>query len=208
MTNVQKQCLLVFLGYDTGGVDGIWGAKSRQAVECAQEDLGIGVDGVWGPQTEAAVLEAVWTWDDNGTSTPNNGTSTLNNGTNETQAEQLTALFEGIRYWSPEEFRCRCGNYHEPYCDGWPALPDRELLELADDIRELTGVAHSTSGLRCYQHNIDSDGASGSRHKTGKALDFWVEGYTSAQLLRVVQLDKRVRYAYAVDDKIVHMDVR
>ena len=31
MTNTQKQHLLNYLGYDTGGVDGIWGPKSQQA---------------------------------------------------------------------------------------------------------------------------------------------------------------------------------
>ena len=200
MTNTQKQCLLVFLGYDTGGVDGIWGTKSRNATEQAQEDLGIGVDGVWGPQTEAAVLEAVYTYDDN-------DTGTAENAPGEPQEDALAALFAGIQYWSPEEFRCRCGEYHEPYCDGWPALPDRTLLELADDIRERTNVAHRTSALRCCQHNIDSGGVTGSRHLTGKALDFFVDGYTAAQLLAEVKKDSRVRYAYAVDEKVVHMDV-
>lgn len=198
MTNIQKQCLLVFLGYDTGGIGNGWGPKSRNALECCQEDLGIGVDGVWGPQTETAVLEAVYTWDD----VPQEEAAPAPEG------DELTALFDGIRYWSPEELRCRCGEYHEPYCDGWPVLPARELLELADDIRERTGVAHRTSGIRCPRHNADSGGASGSRHMQGKALDFWVEGYTSAQLLRVVQQDKRVRYAYPVDERVVHMDVR
>ncbi|MGM9548963.1 MAG: peptidoglycan-binding protein [Faecousia sp.] len=27
MTVKQKQCLLAYLGYDTGGVDGIWGGE-------------------------------------------------------------------------------------------------------------------------------------------------------------------------------------
>lgn len=31
MTAKQKQCLLTYLGYDTGGVDGIWGTKSMTA---------------------------------------------------------------------------------------------------------------------------------------------------------------------------------
>lgn len=33
MTIKQKQCLLTNMGYDTGGVDGLWGDKSRQATE-------------------------------------------------------------------------------------------------------------------------------------------------------------------------------
>lgn len=57
MTIKKKQCLLNFLGYDTGGVDGIWGSKSRNATEQAQEDLGIHAEGVWGPQTETTVEE-------------------------------------------------------------------------------------------------------------------------------------------------------
>lgn len=198
MTDTQKQCLLVFLGYDTGGIGNGWGPKSRAAVEQCQEDLDIPDDGIWGPQTETAVLEAVYTW----------GDVPQEEATPAPERDELTALFEGIRYWSPEEFRCRCGEYHEPYCDGWPALPARELLELADDIRERTGIAHRTSGIRCPRHNADSGGASGSRHMQGKALDFWVEDYTAQQLLKVVKADPRVRYAYAVDERVVHMDVR
>lgn len=197
MTNTQKQCLLTFLGYDTGGVDGIWGPKSRKATEQCQEDLNIPSDGIWGPQTEAAVLEAVYTWDVDAPVEPEVPSD------DSTMAE----LFSGIRYWSPEEFRCRCGEYHEPYCDGFPVLPDRTLLELADDIRAETGVAHRSSAIRCPQHNIDSGGVANSRHLTGKALDFFVEGYTAKRLLDVVLKDKRVRYAYAIDDRHVHMDV-
>ena len=119
----------------------------------------------------------------------------------------LAELFQGIRYWSPEEFRCRCGEYHAPYCDGFPVLPDRTLLEVADDIRDRTGVAHRSSAIRCPQHNADSGGVSDSRHLRGKALDFFVEGYTANRLLAEVQKDSRVRYAYAIDGSYVHMDV-
>ena len=31
MTNTQKQLLLNYLGYDTGGIDGIWGPRSQKA---------------------------------------------------------------------------------------------------------------------------------------------------------------------------------
>ena len=191
MTDTQKQCLLNFLGYDTGGIGNGWGAKSRGAVAMCQEALGLAADGVWGPQTETAVLEAVYSWE-------------------EPQAEtgDMDALFAGIRYWRPEEFRCRCGEYHEPYCGGFPALPDRVLLELADDIREYFGApGHRTSGVRCLQHNRDSGGAVGSRHLSGKALDFYIEGIPGERLLAQVKKDKRCRYAYLVGGQVVHMDV-
>jgi hypothetical protein len=201
MTIIQRQSLLTFLGYDTGGVDGIWGSKSRNATEQCQEDLGIPADGVWGPQTETAVLEAVYTYD---VEAP-----VLNSDTEETGSTELELLFEGIRYWKPEEFRCRCGEYHAPYCDGFPVLPDRTLLELVDDLRHNAGrPGHRSSGIRCYQHNIDQGGVADSRHLKGKALDFYIEGLSGSQLLKAAQADPRTRYAYIIDGQWVHVDVQ
>lgn len=200
MTIIQRQSLLVFLGYDTGGVDGIWGNKSRNAVEQCQEDLGIPADGVWGPQTETAVLEAVYTYDVEA--------QMPESDTEDTGSTELELLFEGIRYWNPEEFRCRCGEYHAPYCDGFPVLPDRTLLELVDDLRHNAGrPGHRSSGIRCYQHNIDQGGVADSRHLKGKALDFYIEGMTGNQLLKAAQADPRTRYAYIIEGQWVHVDV-
>lgn len=201
MTNKQKQCLLNFLNYDTGGVDGIWGEKSRNATECAQEDLGLVQDGVWGPQTETAVLEAVYTYDDAPASEEDS-----------TGGTELELRFKGIRHWSPEEFRCQCGG---KYCTGFPALPDRTLLELVDDIREEAGApGHRSSGLRCEVHNANTPGSvSNSRHLTGKALDFMIEVMSGQELLALAQKDKRCRYAYQIKDQYgnltnyVHVDV-
>lgn len=209
MTIKQKQCLLNFLGYDTGGVDGIWGSKSRNATEQAQEDLGIPADGVWGPQTETAVLEAVYTYDVEDYldpyPVPEADTSLPDSDVGKTELE---LLFKGIRYWRPEEFRCRCGEYHAPYCDGFPVLPDRTLLELVDDLRHNAGrPGHRSSGIRCPQHNADSNGAAGSRHLKGKALDFYIEGMTGNQLLKAAQADSRTRYAYIIEGQWVHVDV-
>lgn len=204
MTVKQKQCLLNFLGYDTGGIDGILGSKTRNAIEQCQEDLGIPSDGVWGPQTETAVLEAVYTYDVDAP-VPEADASLPDSNVGKTELE---LLFEGIRYWSPEEFRCRCGEYHAPYCDGFPVLPDRTLLELVDDLRHNAGrPGHRSSAIRCYQHNIDSNGAAGSRHLKGKALDFCIEDMTGSQLLRAAQADPRTRYAYIIEGQWVHVDV-
>ena len=200
MTIIQRQSLLVFLGYDTGGVDGIWGNKSRNAVEQCQEDLGIPADGVWGPQTETAVLEAVYTYDVEA--------QMPESDTEDTGSTELELLFEGIRYWKPEEFRCRCGEYHAPYCDGFPVLPDRTLLELVDDLRNNAGrPGHRSSGIRCYQHNIDQGGVADSRHLKGKALDFYIEDMTGNQLLKAAQADPRTRHAYIIEGQWVHVDV-
>lgn len=200
MTIKQRQCLLNFLGYDTGGVDGILGPKTRNAIEQCQEDLGIPADGVWGLQTETAVLEAVYTYDVDAPVPEQDAESG--------EGTELEQLFRGIRYWSPEEFRCRCGEYHKPYCNGFPVLPDRTLLELVDDLRHNAGrPGHRSSAIRCYQHNSDSKGASGSRHLQGKALDFYIEGMTGNQLLRAAQADPRTRYAYIIDGQWVHVDV-
>lgn len=202
MTVTQKQCLLTFLGYDTGGVDGIWGEKSRHATECCQEDLGIPVDGVWGGMTETAVLEAVYTYDlDAPVAEDINVSGTTGN-------TELDERFRGIRYWGPEELRCQCGG---KYCNGFPALPDRTLLELVDDIRHEAGSpAIRTSGLRCATWNTMQKGVSNSKHMSGKALDFYIPGLSGNALLQLVQSDSRTRYAYVIQpgEPYVHVDVK
>lgn len=42
MTITQKQCLLAFLGFYQGAIDGIWGPKSREAAAAFQKQAGIG----------------------------------------------------------------------------------------------------------------------------------------------------------------------
>ena len=59
MTIKQKQCLLLYLGYYTGEVDGIWGDNSRCATEAFQRNYGLTVDGIFGIGTEARIREVV-----------------------------------------------------------------------------------------------------------------------------------------------------
>jgi peptidoglycan hydrolase-like protein with peptidoglycan-binding domain len=50
---LQKR--LTLAGYDTGGVDGIFGPKTEAAVRVFQQDHGLAVDGIVGPRTWAEV---------------------------------------------------------------------------------------------------------------------------------------------------------
>lgn len=198
MTVKQKQCLLTFLGYDTGGVDGILGEKTRNAIECCQEDLGIPADGVWGNMTEAAVLEAVYTYDADAPTAEESS---------DAGDSELAERFKGIRYWGPEEMECQCGG---KYCNGFPALPSRILLELVDDIRHDAGrPAIRTSGLRCPTWNSIQNGVATSKHMSGKALDFYIPGMSGQQLLAKCQADPRTSYAYIINEgePYVHVDV-
>lgn len=59
MTIKQKQCLLAYLGYYTGTIDGSYGPLSQRATEAFQRDYQLTVDGKFGPNTEKRILEVV-----------------------------------------------------------------------------------------------------------------------------------------------------
>ncbi len=188
----QAQYLLGYLGYYIGNVDGKWGPLSRIACKAFQEDFGgIAVTGSANDETGKALRHAVAY------------------GMPAKQVEEPEDFWKGIRYWTREEFRCRCGEYHDAYCDGFPVEPDRKLVELVDDIRhDLGGPGIRSSGIRCTRHNADSGGVSNSRHLKGKALDFMIQGKTAAQVLSRAQGDDRCRYAYIIGSgPYVHVDV-
>ena len=186
MTVRQIQHLLAYLGYYTATVDGIWGSQSAAAASRFQQDYGsVTVDGIAGEETQKALKQAVA------------------NGMPEKQKE--TDFWKQIRYWNREEFRCRCGG---KYCDGFPGEPSETLVQLVEDLRHRAGrPAHASSGLRCSVWNQLQGGVANSRHLTGKALDFSVEGMSGSQLLSLAQSDPRTRYAYIIDGGWVHVDV-
>jgi len=186
MTVKQIQHLLAYLGYYDGAVDGIWGNRSAGAASRFQRDYGsLKVDGIAGELTQQALRLAVA-----------NGMP---------PKEDSGTFWENIRYWTREEFRCRCGG---KYCDGFPAEPSETLVMLVDDLRGKAGrPAHASSGLRCPAWNAIQGGVANSRHLTGRALDFYVEGLTGQQLLSLAQGDSRTRYAYIIDGPYIHVDV-
>lgn len=201
MTIKQIQNLLQYLGYYTGIPDGISGPLTRAAVEGFQKDFGgIGVDGDPGQETQKALTHAV------AYGMPERDAADTNVGS---KAETADTFWDGIRYWSRAEFACRCAEYHDPYCDGYPAEPDQTLVALLDDIRAHFGrPAHRSSGLRCPQHNRDSNGVTNSRHLTGKAMDFYIEGTTGEAVRAYAASDPRCNYTYVIDGPYVHVDVK
>lgn len=184
MTNVQKQCLLKYLGYYEGAIDGNFGPLSKQATAGFQDDYGLDPDGEFGPLTEDKILEAVA-----GTAVPVGPEN----------------FWDGIKYFDLEEFRCKCGG---KYCDGFPAEPAKKLVTLADRVREhFCAPAIVSSGVRCVTHNANVGGHENSRHMRGLAMDFTVEGKTADEVLEYVWKQPEVRYAYKIDGNYVHMDV-
>ena len=186
MTAKQIQCLLSYLGYYTGKIDGKFGTLSKVATKAFQKDFCIKSDGIVGAETEKALKHAVAY------------------GMPSKKVETATGDFwDEIKYFDRSEFACKCGK-----CGGYPAEPKEKLIRVADQVREnLGGAATVSSGVRCATHNANVGGVANSRHLTGKAMDFSVAGKTAAQVLAEVNKHNEIRYAYAIDSKYVHMDI-
>ena len=200
----RKQCLLAYLGYyPYKDIDDDWGDQSRQATEAFQGDYEIKVDGVFGNGTLNRILEVIYNQEE--PAVPAVPDIPVGD-----KKEPTGTFWDHIRYWSRDEFACRCGQYHAPYCNGFPVEPDQTLVELVDDIRHDFGrPGHPSSGIRCERHNADQpNSAKNSLHKYGKALDFFIEGVSGAQLLARAQADPRTNYAYIIEGQYVHVDVK
>lgn len=191
MTIKQKQCLLAYLGYYTGSVDGIWGNQSRAATESFQRDHQLSVDGTFGEATAQRAREVIASGEEpvKLSQQPQSGSG--------------ADWWKEIRYFTREEFRCPCSR-----CGGFPVEPEESIVRLADRVRGHFGApATVSSGVRCVEHNREVGGVAASRHLRGKAMDFTVSGVAGSTVLAYVQSMGGVRYAYAIDSSFVHMDV-
>ena len=137
MDTRQIQALLTYLGYDPGEVDGIPGKNTRRAVLEFQAAEGLETDGSPGPLTQAALLDAVAA-----------GRFRMEDAP--TQDGSTGTWWDGIRYFTREEFRCKCGGRS---CTGCPAEPEETLVRTADALRETAGVPITvSSGAVSYTH--------------------------------------------------------
>ena len=193
MTLKQKQALLAYFGYYDGPLDGIWGEGSQQATICFRREYmePEDVDGNFGPKTEKRILEVI---------------ATGEKPKESVQIDTAPGWWKDIRYFTREEFKCKCGG---KYCNGYPAEPDERMVRIADQLRKNLGVPVTiVSGLRCKTWNAIQGGVSNSKHMYGEAADIYAKGVP--QSLVEAELDKigGVRYHYAIKgSNNVHFDV-
>ena len=185
MTIKEKQHLLAYLGYYVGNVDGVWGQMSKTATKAFQKDFGLTADGVCGTETEKALKHSVCY------GLPAKVTQSTTTGT----------FWDSIKYFTADEFSCKCG------CGAGDM--NETLIRNADKVREHFGAPITvSSGRRCVSNNTRVGGVSNSRHLYGKAMDFCVNGKSSATVLAYVQSLPDIAYSYAIDGSFVHMDVK
>lgn len=175
MTTKQRQNLLQYLGYYSGDIDGIYGQQTKAAVERFQEAFGgIVVDGVAGAETDKALRHAVAYGMPEEVAEENSTTASAD-------AEQY--LQSDGCYHIPRGVDVQLSKNlwaHEIHCQGngccRESIISKQMVEMFQIIRDDYGdsieIAQAGgSGYRCNTHNAEVNGAFGSLHKTGNALD-------------------------------------
>ena len=186
MTIKQRQCLLAYLGYYVGNIDGKWGTLSKTATKAFQKDFGITSDGVCGKDTEKALTHAVCY------GMP-------------VKKEETSGGLYGSKYFNRNEFKCKCGKY----CDGFPVEPSEKLVKVLNQIREhFDSPVTITSGVRCKTHNTNVGGASSSQHLKGTAADIKVKGKTPKEVAAYCETLLPKSGGIGIYSSWVHVDVR
>ncbi|MGM9629028.1 MAG: D-Ala-D-Ala carboxypeptidase family metallohydrolase [Faecousia sp.] len=188
MTDKQKQCLLVYLGYDTGGVDGIWGDKSRLATLDFQRDYSLEPDGVFGDGTAQRIREVIATGEKPG-SQPQEDSGYVPDAAKYLKSDGYYHIPRGVdvqlskNLWAHEIHCCGKGCCTE-------SVVSKRIVDLFQKIRDAYGdsitiTTAGGSGYRCRTHNSKVGGANTSLHLTGDALDLHCR--YKARLLSVVE---------------------
>ena len=177
MTIRQIQCLLAYLGYYDGPLDGLWGEKSQRATEAFQRGYQLTADGIFGAATEKRILEVIA-----------NGEEPVDDKMSATE-DKMSAIadwWKEIRYFTRKEFRCTC-----PRCGGFPVEPEETMVRVVDGIRHRAGVPVTIvdsggSGVRCPEHNAEVGGVPNSEHLYGRAADLH-SNLSPAELYRIAE---------------------
>lgn len=184
MTIKQKQCLLYYLGYYVGEVDGKWGTLSRTATKAFQADYGLSANGDCDATTEKALTHAV-----------TYGMPVK---------EEPVDFWNEIKYFKRNEFRCKCGK-----CGGFPVEPSEELALILEKIRKYFGKpVIINSGIRCATHNANVGGASASQHLKGTAADIVVNGIDPERVAKYAETLLPQTGGIGKYKTFTHIDVR
>ena len=195
MTVKQIQCLLTYLGYSPGTIDGIDGRNTQGAIRAFQADYGLTVDGIFGIGTEARIREVVASGEP---PQQPQGTPETGGGAD---------WWKDIRYFKHAEFRCPCGR-----CGGFPVEPQESIARTVDEIRHRLGVPVSIvdgggSGVRCAAHNAEVGGVANSQHLYGLAAD--LHSVASPAQMKAVAEDVMGRTGgIGLYDWGIHVDTR
>ncbi len=190
MTIKQQQCLLMYLGYDPGGIDGIDGPRTQAALASFRADYGVGAEGLVGAVagTVARLEKPVTAPENNQKGKPVTGT-----------------FWDSIKWFTEDEFKCKCGGQ---FCNGYPARMQEAVVRIADASREHFGKpAYVVSGLRCKQWNAHEGGVWNSQHQYGEAIDLRIEGVSAEELRQFVSRQPGHRYSYKINSTNVHFDI-
>lgn len=166
MTTKQIQCLLTYLGYDPGVIDGIDGKKTQAALASFRADYGVGAEGLVGAVAgTVAKLEK-----------PKADNAGASSGAEQyLKADGYYHIPRGVNVqlsrnlWSQEVMCQGSGCCAE-------SIISKRMVDTFQAIRDEFGDAISIatsggSGFRCAKHNAAVGGAGGSLHLTGSAFD-------------------------------------
>lgn len=179
----KKQCLLKYLGYYDGRVDGIWGAGSAQATRDLQTASGLNPDGIFGDGTLAAAKEAVANDRFKTQDKPERpqgpeaeGKPVMEDAAQYLQADGCYHIPRGVDVQLTKNFWAR-----EIHCQGkgccTESVISKRIMDLAqairDDLDEPLSIATAGgSGYRCPVHNSRVSGAAkNSLHTISDAVD-------------------------------------
>lgn len=175
MTVRQQQLLLEYLGYDTGGIDGIPGPNTERATTAFQKDYGLEADGICGPATEAKIKSVICTGDAPACQ-PQDGSGYIADASVYLMPDGCYHIPRGVDVQLTKNFWA-----HEIHCQGVDCCAEsvinKRIMDLAQEIRDDIGepleiATAGGSGYRCPVHNAETQGASPtSLHTISDAVD-------------------------------------
>lgn len=198
----QQQLLLSFFNpaYYTGKIDGIAGPQTQDAIRRFQRDYGLREDGIFGPQTEAKIRLVI-------------GNPALEKKQEDVPVMNKPVVnkpvtgddfWDGIKYFKPEEFACKCG------CGAKNI--NHDLVVILEKIREHYGKpVRINSGVRCAVHNARVGGAANSQHlaKYANAVDIGtISGTTPHAMAAYVETLMPNTGGIGIYSWGIHVDVR